>query len=1041
MNLYIYNMILKLKESHTGFLKKAKACEISSRLSGVAAICVMCLLLLSPTAFAQRLTIITPSSVEMTNLDTPITFEPTTGAAELAIHGGNIVSHQNDADTEATVHVKATANNDAKITTNDNFFIDIKNSGSAPQGTAAGILAETSGDGSVEITSNANVTHTTKANGVGGAILGRITAASTGSKITIMHNGGTIKHTSDGTTEANSGAISAILTGGDSKGVDITLTDSKIETAVVYRSNQNDKAHGISVESTVDSGDVVVNVTNSTIEATGDNSDGIYVKSNKSSSTTNVAVTTNGGAISTDSGAEGYGNGIAIEQESSKINISGNSLVINNGTTITTRGTGFGSRALSISHTRGSTGEAKIVNTGSLTTEGANSAGIFIQQGNFAVNPASGASVIQNYGGIETKGAGSSGIHLRYGTGYTTIENSGHIMASYGAAAAGIYIDQTDGGGKTINNRGQIEALSDHAINIGGNLSDNEAKINNSGTITGYITTSTDADTLTNAAGGVINLRKFIADPTNGGARVRKEVAISNFGTGADTFYNNGVVRLLAVNGDTSTPNITGQYLAGGGALSIANSGIVQAQMVNLEEFYNVGLIDMTSNGLAGDLFGITQSGAVGAAGSGTYYSNGGALSLDTLINQGGAASLSDILVVDNVRISGGGATRIYVNPVAGSFGSLTEGDGIKLVEVLGHNTDPNGFVLGTPVIYGAYEYYLANGISAAGDQHWFLRNVLNGKPLLGTNGAAHLANQHLAGDMFVQNILDRRDTVREPDKNIWMRLNHRRSDGALFDSIDLDTTSTLLQLGLDLYKSEDEDFITGLYNGFASGRNEVKSKISGTKTSGEVKGYQLGIYGSWLPQDEVKKGLFADLWAHYAWFDNALYGVGMKHDRVDYSSRGYAVSAEIGYGLPLYDFSDSSKLVLEPHGQIIYQSMKTNNFIDVHDSSYTNGKAIGIRTRLGARLYAERPAGENGLKGLSPFIEANWLYNGVRPEVKLADTVTLKSDYGKNIAELKLGVQGQLSDKVDIWSHIGYQDGSNNYKQTEFQVGLSYKW
>ena len=614
--------------------------------------------------------------------------------------------------------------------------------------------------------------------------------------------------------------------------------------------------------------------------------------------------------------------------------------------------------------------------------------------------------------------------------------NTHAIYAGWGNAA-GIRTESSTGN-QNIRNTGTITSLSDIAMNSTAS-SGSTITVVNTGTMIGRLLFGDEDTTFRNESANSVNLRNF-TDTDGDGVRDTKAVAISDFGAGNDTLINSasGTIRLLSVTGE-QTVDPTGQYLPSG-ARAVTTSGIVHGQLLQLERFENAGSIDLGDNGLAGDVLVITGGTTAGSNGGGTYVSNGGRIRLDTVLNEGGAASVSDVVVLDNV-VLGSGATGLLVMPTAGSPGALTEGNGIMLAEVLG-SQDAGSFALASPVLYGPYEYVLGNGLD--GNNNWYLRsylvedNTVSG-PLYSTNAAAYFANQHMAASMFTQNILDRRDTVRVPDSTLWIRANHRYSKGEILDDIGTSMHTTVVQLGADVYQSDDKEHILGVYAGFGSGSHDNTSRPTGTKTTGNVQGYHVGAYASWLPQDK-NKGAFADFWTYYAWFDNELGGAGMRHAPVRYDSAAFSLSAEAGYGIPVYDMQSGSRVILEPHAQAIYTTLRTDDFSDRLNSSYHDGRAEGVSTRLGARLYGERPENGVGVDGLTPFFEANWLHNGVDANARLAEE-NLSTEFGRNVAEAKLGLAGRVAEDIDIWTHIGYQLGSREYRSTEIQLGFSWNW
>jgi len=743
----------------------------------------------------------------------------------------------------------------------------------------------------------------------------------------------------------------------------------------------------------------------------------------------------------------------------------------------TSTGTGYTGEAITIVNTgdltvadahgiyaRSSSGDVTVTNTGNITT--AQASATTHSHGIDAPSFTGTATVIHDQGVITVNGTNSGGgnaigiaswdggsgdanqesyIHLGSqavvdatgGVGGLQIRTNGYgeINIASGAQVHGgsrygiqIYGSGTSAGTYVINNAGEIDSVNDRAIFTGGQAG-STLTVNNEGTITGYIDSAVTEVTFNNYRSNSLNLRNYY-DSDGDGIRDTKAVSVSTFGGGTFNNAATGTVRLLAVSGETFT-DTTGEYVPAG-ALSTATSGIVQAQLLNLATFDNAGTIDLTGNNQAGDVLVISGGGTAGSYGAGQYISNGGALKLNTHLNYGDL-SYSDVLVVDDALSGTGGATRIYITPTLDSIGGVTVNDGIKLVEVLG-SSDANTFVLGSPVAYGAYEYVLSMGLTAGNEQNWYLRNTdSSGQIIMSPNAGAYLGNQYAAATMFNQNILDRRESIRNANSNVWMRFNHSDSDTRLFGGRQkADIQTTVFQIGADLLNQN--NFIAGVYGGYGHSQIDNKSRQTGSSADGKVDGYHLGGYVSWLPNEHT--GPYADAWGYYAWFDNKLQGAGQT-GRHSYDSNGYALSIEGGYGFELAAKEDGSAWILKPHAQIIYTHVDADNFTDQSYTRYSGNQGSGIQTRLGGRLYGVRAQGE---MGVTPFIEANWLHNNVDSSVNM-NGVKVQSDIGRNVAEFKLGVQGQVTEGLSLWGHIGGQHGSDRYSRYEVQFGIGYRW
>lgn len=766
------------------------------------------------------------------------------------------------------------------------------------------------------------------------------------------------------------------------------------------------------------------------------------------------------------------GNGIRVESNSTSGKAS--QLAIQNDGHIETSGlNAFGIRVQTSKNQK-----VDVVNNGSMQMNGLTARGIYIAANNDTnVTVVNNGSIIQSdmgdgkYG-IEAQGRNNSKINIyndglisggQFGivawsgtivhTGGESVINvgsTGKVYGRYGIAAdmsksntiniaQGGIVDGTQAAisfrnrntaedqKHTLNNAGTITAGSDLAIQSSDLAANATMEINNVGTITGFMTSLSDATTVNNA--GTWNLRNF-ADTTENKIRDKKAVAISNFGGGTDVFNNSGMLRLAKVQGE-STVLTTGEYTPFG-ALSVTNTGTVHGQLLNLNQFNHSGVIDLTDNQQAGDVFVISGSGTAGVYVPGSanqFVSNGGVVRLDTVMNKGGAESMSDILVLDDVTL-GSSATKIQVNPTGGK-GGLTEGDGIKVVEVLGDS--PSNAFVAAPTTYGLYEYVLSQG-TGSDSKNWFLRNNIRGAktPLLNPVVGTFLGNQYAANHMFTQNITDRRDAVRAPDSDMWMRVNYTDLDMDVIKGTQkTDIKTTMIQFGGDIAKWNDKSL--GLFAGVGNSSVENTSKYSQTYGTGKVNGYHVGVYGSWIPEGD--NGLYVDLWGQYAWFGNKLTGKTQNKD-VKYDSSAWTVSAEVGYDLPLFE-SQNLAWKLKPHAQVMYSFFDSDNVIDSNKTAFGDANADGFRSRVGARFYG---IGTEGV-GVSPFVEANWLHDDTDNDVKILRRDTVKAENTKDIGEVKLGFEGHFNKKLSAWAHVGGQWGNKNYTRYEGQIGLGYKW
>lgn len=772
----------------------------------------------------------------------------------------------------------------------------------------------------------------------------------------------------------------------------------------------------------------------------GDSSDGVRAESEK-------------GGISISNKADikiqgNNGKGIFANSQN------GGAIFIDNNTgSIVVGGAGNTNSAIGITARANNGGDATVISAGDISALGnASSLGIEAKTG-------SGLAAVEfGHGEITGSGAGIAVSSNGQSTGKSSVlldkngiisaDGFGVISQSFGGntlvtdeasiirSGAGVQIGAQDSGAiNQFEHSGLIETLSDLAIseNSGAGV---QTFINNYGTIYGNIDTTASSGNIhfSNYSPNSWNIRNYF-DSDGDGGKDTKAVAVSNFGAGYSELTNaaTGTVRLAVVNDNINT-DTTGEYTPRFTATpSIRQNGIVQGQLLNLDVLRNAGTIDLSANNKAGDVLLVSGGTTPGVNGGGVYISDGGVLKLNTTLNSGGPFSESDILAVDNVKL-GSGATQVDISPSIWSTGGKTVGNGIKVVEVQG-TSDPLAFVLKHPVTSGAFDYYLAQGI---GDQSWYLRNDYTAAV------GGYLSNQYAAATMFNMNIHDRRDNVRDTDSTLWVRLNHNDLSTRMLDnSQKSDIQTTLIQMGADVLKKG--SIVAGVYAGYGNSSSSIKTHSSFSNASGKVDGYHIGAYASWLPEEN--KGPYVDLWGYYGWYKNKLDSNRHLIGKDKYDSKGWSLSAEAGYGFAVKEFSDGKTWIIQPHAQLIYTHLKTDDFVSKVGteslgtaqgySRFHGSKSSGVLTRLGARTYWTIPAGN---KGLSPFVEVNWLHNGIDNKVKvLYDSVDSK--IGKNAIEVRLGAQGQVTNRMSVWGQIGGQHGSSDYSRYDIQFGLGWRW
>lgn len=459
----------------------------------------------------------------------------------------------------------------------------------------------------------------------------------------------------------------------------------------------------------------------------------------------------------------------------------------------------------------------------------------------------------------------------------------------------------------------------------------------------------------------------------------------------------------------------------------------------------------------------LTVSNYVGGAGS--------VVALNTFLAGDGAPS--DLLVISGTA-TGQSALRISNT---GGPGALTQASGIKVVDaVSGGTTAASAFTLAGRAVAGPYEYRLFRGGTAAGEaDNWYLRSEKDPeppppvppdpgppgpvppgpppeppqppKPLYRPEVAAYLANQRLAGQMFVHSMHDRlgepqyietQQFENEDDKRraLWLRMTGKWDKTHSKDGeFDVSSDMFLLQGGGDLAQwklgSETDRLHLGAMAGFGNSRSTARADGNPYKARGSVEGYSVGIYGTWFENNETKLGTYVDTWFQYGWFKNKVEGDDLP--QVKYDARGWAVSGEVGYAFKL-----RNDWVLEPQAQLIYLRYDQDSVAEANGTSVGRADSNGTIGRLGMRAHRTYEM-KNGRK-IQPFVTVNWWHTDTDSSVSF-NQLPVGSLYPRDRYELKLGVHADFTKGWTGWTNVAGSWGAQDYRQYAARIGVKYTW
>lgn len=835
-----------------------------------------------------------------------------------------------------------------------------------------------------------------------------------------------------------------------------------------------------------------VGVSNSgAIQTQGASSNGIYATTSNLARLAGAAgdvTVTNSNAITT-SGATS--NGILARTLSYGAGAGGNVTVVNDaGGNIAT--SGDASNAIQAGMQKllsGPAGAINVTNAAMLTTSGASANGISVS----GTGTSSGPITVANSGPIVTQGTGANGIQATaVAGGNMSIDNRGPIASTL---ANGIFASSTgdptfalanEASGSVfgttgvalsgtfdpaqIDNAGTIGASTDLAIDSSG-LTTGALTINNSGTITGFVTLGAGVNTVNNT--GQWNLRNFNSTAGTLG------VAVSDLGTsGANVINNTGTLALLGQSG--AAVDSTAQYLPLGNTVNaMAVDGPVQGQILGAQTFENAGVIDLTANPAVGDVLLISGGHTAGADGGGVFATNGGTVRFNTVLNEGGANSQSDMLVVDSTRL-GSGATGLAVTN-AGGAGAMTEGNGIALVEVLNKSVSAAGaFTLSGPVEAGAYQYLLyQGGLGAdAANGNWYLRSFFE-EPCNGGNGGGNggVCNGGQPGPSpepgpvawrpgvvaytmtpllnlgygfsilgtLHQRVGDVPGAI-DPQQNtaangVWGRVDAQSFDADALGRFGANSTTYFAQFGKDWTLERPKDGgsthagVTATLGNTSATFHDSLRAIAGLDTqTGTVSTQAWSLGGYWTRY--LKDGTYFDSVGQLTYYHNRFGGLDGSASQ---NGVGAVLSQEVGKPFQI----GSTPIAIEPQAQLMYQYLSLGDFGDAISpvlGTHTNA----LRGRAGFRLFGvnlPNSDDHNPLSWAKPYLTFNVLHDFFRPGQTVVGDTAFNPMLSRTWYDVGAGVTAAAGKHGELYAHGGYQHNLGSGYSRGFYGQLAYRY
>ncbi|EBV7756848.1 fibronectin-binding autotransporter adhesin ShdA [Salmonella enterica subsp. enterica serovar Salford] len=472
----------------------------------------------------------------------------------------------------------------------------------------------------------------------------------------------------------------------------------------------------------------------------------------------------------------------------------------------------------------------------------------------------------------------------------------------------------------------------------------------------------------------------------------------------------------------------------------------------------------------------------------GNYTGNGGSLYLNTAL--GDDDSATDKLVITG---DASGTTDLYINGIGD--GAQTT-NGIEVVDVGGVSTS-DAFVLKNEVNASLYTYrlywnesdndwYLASKAqsddddsggddsdvtpSDGGDDGGNVTppddgddggNVTppddggDGGDVTPPNGGgdvapqyradigAYMGNQWMARNLQMQTLYDREGSqYRNVDGSVWARFKAGKAESeAVSGNIDMDSNYSQFQLGGDIlaWGNGQQSVTVGVMASYINADTDSTGNrgADGSQftSSGNVDGYNLGVYATWFADAQTHSGAYVDSWYQYGFYNNSVESGDAGSE--SYDSTANAVSLETGYR---YDIalSNGNTVSLTPQAQVVWQNYSADSVKDNYGTRIDGQDGDSWTTRLGLRVDGKLYKGSRTV--IQPFAEANWLHTSDDVSVSF-DDATVKQDLPANRAELKVGLQADIDKQWSVRAQVAGQTGSNDFGDLNGSLNLRYNW
>ena len=156
------------------------------------------------------------------------------------------------------------------------------------------------------------------------------------------------------------------------------------------------------------------------------------------------------------------------------------------------------------------------------------------------------------------------------------------------------------------------------------------------------------------------------------------------------------------------------------------------------------------------------------------------------------------------------------------------------------------------------------------------------------------------------------------------------------------------------------------------------------------------------------------------------------------YDSSGVTASIEVG-GDYLINKNGKNNWWIQPQSQVIYQGVHADDFKNAQGVNINHGRD-NVQARMGVKTYLEIPTNNNKLTSYRPYVALNFIHN-TNPYSVVIDDVRYENEGSANLGELKLGVEGNVTQNSQVWLNASYFAGSHSNQSYQGNIGWKYNF